>query len=65
MKADHSVELRPVTIGRVAGDFTSIATGIEAGENVVTDGQLRLIPGSHVEVRSLEDMTKEALPQNK
>jgi multidrug efflux system membrane fusion protein len=65
MKADHSVELRPVTVGRVAGDFTSIATGIEAGENVVTDGQLRLVPGSHVEVRTLEDVTKEALTQNK
>jgi multidrug efflux system membrane fusion protein len=65
MKADHTVELRPVTIGRIAGESTSIAAGIEAGEVVVTDGQLRLVPGSRVEVRSLEEATKEIVAQNK
>jgi multidrug efflux system membrane fusion protein len=65
MKADHTVELRPVTVGRIAGESTSISAGIAAGEIVVTDGQLRLVPGSHVEVRSLEEATKETLAQNK
>jgi len=58
VKADHTVELRPVTVGRIAGDFTSIATGIEAGDTVVTDGQLRLVPGFRVEVRTLEEASK-------
>jgi len=65
VKADHTVELRPVTVGRIAGESTSISAGIAAGETVVTDGQLRLVPGSHVEVRSLEEATKETLAQNK
>jgi hypothetical protein len=29
-----------------------IATGLGAGETVVTDGQLRLVPGSRVSVKS-------------
>jgi len=58
VKADRTVELRPVTVGRIAGDFTSIATGIEAGDTIVTDGQLRLVPGSRVEVRTLEEASK-------
>lgn len=58
VKGDNTVELRPVTVGRVAGDFTSIATGIVAGETVVTDGQLRLVPGSRIEVRTLEEAAK-------
>jgi multidrug efflux system membrane fusion protein len=58
VKADHTVELRPVTVGRIAGDFTSIATGIEAGDTVVTDGQLRLVPGFRVEVRTLEEAAR-------
>jgi len=58
VKADHTVELRPVTVGRIAGDFTSIATGIEAGDTVVTDGQLRLVPGFRVEVRTLEEASE-------
>jgi len=65
VKADHTVELRPVTVGRIAGDFTSIASGIEAGETVVTDGQLRLTPGARVEVRTLEEAAKVPAAQKK
>jgi multidrug efflux pump subunit AcrA (membrane-fusion protein) len=39
---------RDVTLGEVMGKRSVIQTGIEAGETVVTDGQLRLIPGSHI-----------------
>jgi multidrug efflux system membrane fusion protein len=49
---DQTVELRPVRIARVAGDQTLLAEGVAAGETVVTDGQLRLLPGAKTEVRS-------------
>jgi len=55
VKTDGTVELRQVTVGRSTGELTSIANGIAEGETVVTDGQLRLIPGSKVVVRTLEE----------
>lgn len=55
VKADHSVELRPVKVLRSAGDELLIAEGLRAGETVVTDGQLRLVPGTKVESKSLAD----------
>ncbi len=55
VKTDRTVELRPVTVGRIVGDLTSITSGIAASETVVIDGQLRLVPGSRIEVRSLEE----------
>ena len=58
VKADRTVELRPVTVGRIVDEFTSIASGIAVGETVVTDGQLRLVPGSRTEVRSLEEAAR-------
>ena len=42
------MELRTVTVERQQGDEMVIARGLNAGEEVVTDGQLRLTPGVHV-----------------
>ncbi|MDE3083872.1 MAG: efflux RND transporter periplasmic adaptor subunit [Verrucomicrobiota bacterium] len=53
VKPDKSVELRPVKIGRVAGDLTIITEGVKEGETVVTDGQLRLTSGAKIEERPL------------
>lgn len=53
VKADKTVELRPVTVTRTDGDRTLLATGVEDGETVVTDGQLRLLPGMKVEFATL------------
>jgi len=50
VKADRTVENRIVTTGRTLGRETEITKGIAPGETVVTDGQLRLIPGFKVEV---------------
>lgn len=50
VKADGTVESRPVTVARAAADGLVIAEGLSAGETVVTDGQLRLSPGAKVEV---------------
>jgi multidrug efflux system membrane fusion protein len=52
VKADSTVESRPVTTGRDVGGETAIASGIQAGETVVTEGHLRLFPGARVEVRT-------------
>src|SRR5579872_1802661 len=52
VKADNTVELRPVTVSRTLGSESVIAKGVNADERVVTDGQLRLTNGSRVEVRT-------------
>jgi multidrug efflux system membrane fusion protein len=51
---DLTVESRPVTVSRTQGPLAIVAKGLEAGERVVTDGQLRLAPGAKVEIRPLE-----------
>lgn len=48
VKPDHTVELRNVTVDRQQGDETVIASGLKGGEEVVTEGQLRLTPGARV-----------------
>jgi membrane fusion protein, multidrug efflux system len=48
VKDSGTVDMRPVTVARTAGAESVIATGLEAGETVVTDGQLRLTPGARV-----------------
>ena len=49
--ADSTVAVRPVTISRTRGDLAVVAKGLQPGENVVTDGQLRLLPGSKISVK--------------
>ena len=51
VKADQTVEARPVKTGLTHAGQTVIATGLSAGETVVTDGQLRLVPGAKVDVK--------------
>ncbi|MSU22558.1 MAG: efflux RND transporter periplasmic adaptor subunit [Opitutus sp.] len=53
VKADQTVELRPVKVLRSSGDELLIAEGLHAGETVVTDGHLRLVPGARVESTTL------------
>jgi multidrug efflux system membrane fusion protein len=50
VKVDSTAEQRNVKTVRTIGDETVIASGVTPGETVVTDGQLRLIPGIKVEV---------------
>jgi len=54
VKPDQTVELRPVTVARTAGDQTVIKDGVKAGETVVTDGHLRLVPGSRISVKGAD-----------
>ncbi len=54
VKSDLTVESRPVTVSRTANDESVIENGLQPGEKVVTDGQLRLVPGAVVEIRQTE-----------
>jgi multidrug efflux system membrane fusion protein len=52
VKADQTVEQRPVKTGANFQGETVVATGLCAGETVVTDGHLRLVPGARVDVKT-------------
>jgi len=52
VKPDLTVESRPVTVARTREDQSVIAEGVAAGETVVTDGQLRLMPGGRVQIKN-------------
>jgi multidrug efflux system membrane fusion protein len=58
VKPDTTVEVRPVTVQRVWRELSVIASGVQAGETVVTDGQLRLSPGAKGVVRSAAGATE-------
>jgi len=49
---DKIAKVRPISPGRVVGDFTTIANGVKTGEQVVVDGQSRLTPNAHVDVKA-------------
>ena len=51
VKQDRTVESRPVTVGARVDQDSVVESGLEPGETVVTEGQLRLAPGSRVVVR--------------
>lgn len=57
VKADRSVESRPVTIGARVDQDIVIANGIQSGETVVTEGQIRLAPGIKVQIRDASGRT--------
>ena len=44
----QTAELRPVAVARTRGSESILSSGVKPGETVVTDGQLRLVPGSRV-----------------
>lgn len=52
VKSDQTVEMRNVTIGDSSGGMAEVREGVQPGETVVTEGHVRLAPGSHVKVQS-------------
>jgi len=48
---DQTVASRSVRVSRTIGGKAVIASGLQPGETVVTDGQLRLAPGTKIEVK--------------
>jgi len=55
VKDDKTVEFRLVDVARAGATETVIRSGLQAGETVVTDGHLRLVPGAHINVKSDEN----------
>ena len=49
VKADGTAEMRVIKPGAAADTMTVIDDGLKPGEQVVTDGQLRLVPGAKVQ----------------
>jgi membrane fusion protein, multidrug efflux system len=45
VRPDNTAEFRPVTVARTVEGRAVIASGVQAGDRVVTDGQLRIRPG--------------------
>jgi len=52
VKADKTVEARPVTVSLTQGNTTVVSDGVAPGDTVVTDGQDKLQTGSKIEPRS-------------
>jgi len=51
VKDDKTVDMRPVVVSRTSASESVVASGLKPGETVVTDGHLRLVPGSHITVK--------------
>jgi multidrug efflux system membrane fusion protein len=49
---DLTAQPQPVKVGWNVGEDTVIASGLQPGQRVVTDGQLRLTPGAKVDIKS-------------
>ncbi len=54
VKDDSTVDSRPVVVSRSFDDSSVIDKGLDTGEKVVTDGQVRLVPGAKVEIKKPE-----------
>ena len=51
VKPDQTVEMRQIVVRR-ATDKETVVDGLRPGEVVVTDGQLRLVPGARVQIKN-------------
>src|SRR5438132_3909173 len=55
LNQDGTARSQPVTVQRTAGAYAVISQGVQAGDEVVTDGQVRLVSGAPVEVKGVAD----------
>jgi len=60
VKPDLTAETRPVVVERNFNGEAVVKNGLQPGERVVTDGQLRLFPGARVEIKTQEVGTAHA-----
>lgn len=54
---DMTVQMQSVTVRRTVGDDSVLDNGPQPGQIVVTDGQLRLVPGAKVQIQSMPAAT--------
>ena len=50
VQPDNTVKFCPVEVERTQRDLAAIGKGINAGDVVVTDGQLQLVPGAKIKI---------------
>jgi multidrug efflux system membrane fusion protein len=50
IKADQTAEMRKITLDRTVGDEAVISEGLQPGEMIIVDGQLRVSPGAKVQI---------------
>jgi membrane fusion protein, multidrug efflux system len=60
VKPDSTAEQRPVSLGQRQGDLIVVEKGVQAGERIVTDGQLGVTPGGKVAVEQPREATSPA-----
>jgi multidrug efflux system membrane fusion protein len=63
VKDDSTAELRVIEQGRIFDNNTIVNKGVKAGEKVVIDGQVRLVPGVKVEIKN--EGAKSQAPERK
>ena len=54
VKSDHTAEMRLVVLGKTEGETAVIEKGLAAGEPVIVDGHVRVVPGGKVEPKGEE-----------
>jgi len=57
---DHTVEMRNIELAGVEGNLVAISKGLEGGERVVVEGQLRLTDGARVTETALDGEAPDA-----
>jgi multidrug efflux system membrane fusion protein len=65
IKADKTVEMRPIKVAQTQANVTLIDDGLKAGEQVVVDGQYKLQPGVHVELTTPQPQQPAASPKQR
>jgi multidrug efflux system membrane fusion protein len=60
VNSEQKVDMRPITVGRTSATETVIVSGLKPGEIIVTDGHLRLVPGSRITVKGQNDQPADA-----
>jgi multidrug efflux system membrane fusion protein len=63
LNQDGTARSQPVTVERAAGAYAVISRGVRPGDEVVTDGQVRLVSGAAVEVKGVADPAREVETQ--
>jgi membrane fusion protein, multidrug efflux system len=58
IQPDSSAATKGVTVSRTVGDLAVLTDGVEAGDRVVVDGQLRLRQGSKVQIKAAADTAR-------
>lgn len=54
VNAQGIAEVRKVEVAASSGGLTAVSKGVQSGESVVTDGQLRLVSGARVQAKPAE-----------